>query len=175
MDISMAAHALIPLATAAASSVCARLTRYDRNYWPMLRVIFATFGFVYGGAAIAALMGGQGSASTRVVFSSVVLLALLYAIWFMRKRNATPRYIWIDVDGTQRTVGMGEIERAATLVESAANHGHLPGARAARLELALVEWRRKEAWRRGLRDDLAARQAERLADPGESGRERGID
>jgi hypothetical protein len=141
----------------------ASLTRRDRNYWPMLRVMWAAIAFVYGGSAFNLLTvraaGTPPSPVVRLAFSGVALAAIGYSVWFMRRRNRLARFVGLTVGGDIVVRSVAELEAAATLVESWAAHGAMPEARAARLEAALAEWRAKKAWARATATEARARRA----------------
>jgi hypothetical protein len=130
---------------------CAALTRRDRNYWPMLRVLWAVFAFIYGGSGLAVLMNRRDPGLRDLIFAAAALGAVGYSVWFMKKRNRLPRFFQLDVAGTPTVVGLDEIERAANLVESAAHHGVLPESNVARLERALAAWHAHQRERLGAR------------------------
>lgn len=140
---------------------CASLTRRDRNYWPMLRVLWACIAFVYGGSAFGTLVGAQRNPTTRAFFAAAALFAVGYSVWFMHKRNRTPRFVRLTVGGEFHLIPLDELSRAAELVESWARHGAMPAERAASVAAALAEWRAYDAWRKGM-----ARQARELREGG---------
>lgn len=84
-------------AVAVSSSICARMTRPDRNYYPMQRVLWTVLGFVYGGSALARLFQPapvpNGRLALSIAFSLAVLTATTYSIFFMRRRNKVPRFV----------------------------------------------------------------------------------
>lgn len=92
---------LLIFAVAVSSSVCARLTRRDRNYYPMQRVLWTVLGFVYGGTALARVFQPapvpSGRLALSLAFTVAVLGATTYSIVFMRRRNRTPRFIPVSV------------------------------------------------------------------------------
>lgn len=153
----------ILLVSGAAALVCSRIARPDRNYWPLVRVIFAALAFVYCGSGVARLLQAwQGltltapATTTGLVFAATILGVLLYGVWFMRKRNRLARFLGLTIGGDIVLRSVEELDAAAVLTESWAFHGSLPPARAAGLRLALDEWERKRRWEAGLRGERGA-------------------
>lgn len=140
---------------------CARTSRPDRNYWPMVRIIFAAIAAVNGGTFVGNLTshGATPNPVARVVFNAAMLAAMLYALWFIRKRNATPRFIRLTLGGDFVVMTIEEIDQAVNIAESAAHHGTLTPERAASMRAALAEWERKRAWAAGLQQQVRARRA----------------
>lgn len=153
-------YAALQLGIVGLTLLCARASQPDRNYWPMVRVMFAAIAFIYGGSLTGNLTGGQPHPATRVVFNVAMLLAVGYALWFIRKRNRTPRFIGLDLGGHLTMMTTEEIDHAAMVAESAAHHGVLPPARSATLGAALAEGERKRRW---AEDELPRQVAERRA------------
>ena len=144
---------LVVTLIAIASTVAARLTRPDRNYWPMLRVIWAALGFVYSASAVAMLIAPDRPAPAVRLGSSIAMLAAVgYAIWFMRRRNRTARYIHLTIEGHEVFRPIEELEAMASTMASWAAHGDMPAEIAARLVRALAERDRQARWR----EELAA-------------------
>lgn len=150
------------LAVAVGSTVCARLSRPDRNYWPMMRVIWSAWGFAYAASAIGLVVNdGQVAFPVRLAGSGAMLVAVVYAARYMARRNRTPRFIELDIAGDPVFVPLDQLEYAATIVESWANHGAMPTERADRLRAALAEAARKDEWKRGLAEAARRRRADR--------------
>lgn len=148
------------LAVAATAALCARLTRADRNYYPMQRVIWAALGFLGMGAGGTFLLGTSAAPTVRLLFVGVLLAATLYSIWFMRRRNRTPRYIILNLGGHDVPLDAEHLRRQSEDVTSLVHHGAAPEAWVAGLEAACAEWRRKDRWKReGLPGQLRARRA----------------
>ena len=157
-------------AIAAGATYCARLTRADRSYWPMLRIIWSLLVLAYGGSGLALVLGrGRIAPATRLIAAGAVLAAVAYSAAFMRRRNRLPRFQALSVGGEVIVRPIVELEAKADEVESWAAHGAMPPERAARLAAALDRWRAHEAWRRG----LAAETQRRRRGTRESGSRRG--
>jgi hypothetical protein len=61
-------------AIAAGATYCARLTRADRSYWPMLRIIWSLLVLAYGGSGLALVLGrGRIAPATRLIAAGAVL------------------------------------------------------------------------------------------------------
>lgn len=150
-------------AVAIGSSVCATLTRPDRNYYPMQRVLWTILGFVFGSAGIGALIGAQGTSPplVRIASDLLVLLGILYGIRFMRRRNSTPRFIPLDIAGQPQMVELvqlrGEFERTTSYLR----HGAMPADWVAELDEGRTRWQEFEDWRKELAADTARRKARR--------------
>lgn len=151
----------IQLAIALLAIACGRQTTATRNYHPMLRVLWTAIAFVFGGSAVNTALGGTPHQTTRWVFAVAMFLAVGYSLWFIRKRNHTPRFVGITLAGELHLVPVADLERAATLTDSWAHHGAMPPETVARLEESLREWHRMEEWRAGLTAQVARRRAER--------------
>ena len=149
------------LAITVVAYLCARATRPDRNYWPMIRVMWSVLMAVYFGAFVNNVLGGRGGPVVRLAFSAAMLGALLYALWFMRKRNRVARFVGLTLGGELLMRSVEELEAAAALTESYARHGAMPPELAARMEAALAEWRAKEAWKADIVRDVAERKRKR--------------
>lgn len=148
----------IPLfAIALGAVLCSRHTRPDRNYYPMQRVMWFVLAAIYGGSGTAALFGTTTRPTVRVVFTLLMLGAVLYSLGFIHKRNRTPRFLALTLGGDIIVTPVAELERAALLVESWAHHGAMTEERALALEAALAEWRAKRAWAQGLARSARAR------------------
>lgn len=156
---------LIHLVIALTSTVCARQTRPDRSYHPMLKVIWAVFGFIYFGSFLNGVLGnatGDGTPFvTRLAFNLVALTAVLYSAWFMRKRNKTPRFLGLNLNGDIVMTPIDDLEGATRLAESWARHGAMPAETVARLEASLREWHRMEEWRKGVLAEAKANRFKR--------------
>jgi hypothetical protein len=144
----------------------ARMTRPDRNYHPLLVVIWTATAAIYGGSFVANLTGegGRPSTVTRVVFSAVMLAAVLFALWFVRKRNTTPRFLGLSINGDIIVTPVEDLRQMATMVESWAAHGAMPAEVVERQRAALAEWEAKRAWARGLAAGARARRLARERD-----------
>lgn len=140
---------------------CAALTRRDRNYWPMLRVLWAVFAFIYGGSGLAVLLNQRPPGLRDAIFAGAALGAVGYSVWFMRRRNRTPRFLRLDAAGDVVLRSVEELDAAANLTESWAAHGAMTEARAASLRDALDEWERRRAWARDMAAQARARRAAR--------------
>lgn len=145
--------ALVLLATGGLALLACAIARPDRNYWPMVRVIFAALAFVYIGSGVSRLLmawrGVQPAAPATVlslVFSAAILGALLYGVWFIRKRNRTARFIELDLAGAPSFTPIEDLERAALLTASWVNSGAAPAATVERLGRASAEWHRQARW-----------------------------
>lgn len=150
MDVLMT---LTLFAVAISSSLCARMTRPDRNYYPMQRVIWTVLGFIYGGSAISSLFvaaGHQSPVGVRLAFSGAVLLATTYSLAFMRRRNRTPRFIPIDARGEMAQVNVEDLRSAHTQALSYLQHGAMPAGWVAELDAARAKWQEYEDWRKDL-------------------------
>jgi hypothetical protein len=145
---------LLYLAIALASTACARLTRENRNYWPMLRVIWMALGFVYFGSFANAVFGGgeRPAPATRVVFGLVMLGAVAYSAWFMARRNKTPRFVALSVNGQPEVIGMDELMRATDMAVSMLQHGAMPAHRIPEIEAALAKWHTLDQWKRAMKN-----------------------
>lgn len=98
------------LVTAVFSTVCAWNTRKDRTYYPMLKVIWSVFGFVYFGGAINnifTLFGvtSQTPQTTRFIFNLLAMGTVIYCFIFLRSRNRQP----IDVIFDHNIVNMADL------------------------------------------------------------------
>lgn len=150
------------LAIAVVATDCARLTRANRSYWPMLRVMWSLLILAYGGSGIGLVMfHGRIAPLVRVTATLAVLVAVCYSDGFMRRRNRVARYLPLTVGGQVEMVGVGELwqhyERAISLTQ----HGTAPAAWVAQLEAATAEWHRQEAGRVRLRQRRDAMRRER--------------
>lgn len=167
---------LLWLAVGVVAYLCARLTRPDRNYYPMQRVIWGALSFVGMGAGLsdgaALLFGGEGSTTiAKTVFAGALVAATTYAARFMRKRNTTPRYIALDIAGQELPVDEEHLRRQSENVTSVVHHGAAPEAWVTGLEEACAEWRRKQRWKtEGLPGQLRQRRAAKAAQQREEGR-----
>ena len=151
--------AVILTLVAGGATHCAALTRRDRNYWPMLRVLWAVFAFIYGGSGLAVLMNRRDPNLRDLIFAAAALGAVGYSVWFMRRRNRLPRFLRLTVGGDILLRSVEELDAAANLTESWAAHGAMTPARAASLRAALAEWERRRAWSAGLARQARARRA----------------
>jgi hypothetical protein len=158
--------AVILTLVAGGATHCAALTRRDRNYWPMLRVLWAAIAFIYGGSGLSVLVSRRLPTTANLVFVAVALAAVAYSVWFMRKRNRTPRFIRLDTAGDVILRSVEELDTAANLAESWAAHGAMPEARVASLRAALAEWDAKRAWAREMASQARARRRARDAERG---------
>lgn len=140
---------------------CAALTRRDRNYWPMLRVLWSVFAFIYGGSGIAVALNRRDPGLRDLIFAGAALAAVGYSVWFMRKRNRLARFLGLTVAGDVVLRSVEELQAATTLAESWAAHGAMPPERVEALRAALAEWERKRAWSAGLAAAARARRAAR--------------
>lgn len=158
--------ATLLLATGVLALVASATSRPDRNYWPMLRTIFAALAFVYIGSGVARLLSTWRGAPTTtpatglaLIFSAAILAALAYGVWFMRRRNRTARFVRMDLGGGLTFMPVEDLERAASLTASWVHHGTAPRAVVVELQKASAEWHRKERWhesiagKRGAIDD----------------------
>lgn len=154
------AMTILLFAVAVSSTYCARLTRPDRNYYPMQRVLWTILGFVYGGAGLSSLFRSTTALQLRAAFALAVLAGTIYSIRFMRQRNRTPRYIALDLLGARVAADEEHLRRQSETVTSLVRHGAAPEAWVAGLEEACAEWRRLERWKReGLPAQAARRRA----------------
>ncbi len=148
---------LLLFAVAASSSVCAHLTRPDRNYYPMQRVLWTVLGFVYGGAGLAALVNGATPPLVRVAFSAAVLAGTTYSIVFMRRRNKIPRFVPIDALGQPQIVEQDALRDKHLQTVSYMRHGAMPAEWVAELDEARLRWQELEDWRGRVRGETDAR------------------
>lgn len=159
---------LLFFVVAASSTVCARLTRPDRNYYPMQRVIWAVLGFVYGGSALARVFQSPSLPPGRVAlsgaFSLAVLAATTYSIVFMRRRNTTARFVPLDVAGNPVMVQVEDLRVAHTKTTSYLRHGAMPAAWVGEIDDARAKWQEIEDWRGGVTGDVARRRAQKGGD-----------
>lgn len=132
------------LAVAIVAALAARSTREDRNYYPMQKVIWFVIAFVYGGSATAAAFGAPTHPLVRLVFTAAMLGAVSYSLWFIRRRNRTPRYLPLAIDGHIETVTQPELwhdyERAISLTY----HGDALPDWVAQMEAAIAHWREEQ-------------------------------
>lgn len=149
--------ATLLLATGVLALVASATSRPDRNYWPMLRTIFAALAFVYIGSGVSRLLAtwhgvrpANPATPLALVFSAAILAALAYGVWFMRRRNHTARFIRMDLDGSLTFLPVEDLERAASLTASWVHHGTAPRAVVVELQQASAEWHRKERWHRSI-------------------------
>lgn len=161
--------AIVTLGIAIFSTVCAKRTRPDRNYWPMQRVMWSVIGFVYYGALINIVLHGSGGLQMRIIFSVVVLCAMIYSSWFMNKRNNTPRFIQLSIDGHEHFLALDELRIAATITTSFLRHGSMPKDWIPEIEEALQDWHNMDNWRQELarqtlqrREEMEVAQTERI-------------
>jgi hypothetical protein len=159
MSMGVAIFAIILTLVAGGATHCATLTRRDRNYWPMLRVLWAVLAFIYGGSGIAVAMNQRDPNLRDLIFASAALGAVGYSVWFMHRRNRLARFLGLTVGGDIVVRSVHELEAAATLTESWAQHGAMPAARAERLRAALAEWEAKRAWAAALAAEAKERRA----------------
>lgn len=151
------------LAIAISSSVCARLTRPDRNYYPMQRVLWTILGGVYGGAFVARLIsGGVTPPPIGIAFSLLILCGTTYSIAFMKRRNRTPRFIPIDMGGHPDMVPLDKLRAAHEQTASYLRHGAMPADWVAEIDDGRARWQEMEDWRVELARESAARRAARL-------------
>lgn len=137
-------------AVAITSTVCARMTRPDRNYYPMQRVLWSILGFGYGGGALALLVNGEAHQSpvvVRVAGTAVVLGGTLYSIYFMKRRNLTPRFIPIDAAGQPRLLTLDDQRQAHQRTVSFLGHGAMPADWVAEIDAAREKWQGVEDFR----------------------------
>jgi hypothetical protein len=161
--------ALPQFAIAFGAVICSKSVRADRTYHPMLKVIFAALAFVFAGGGVNSLGRWTGQPVTRAIFVLVMLLAVGYAAWFIRRRNITARFIRLLLNGEYVIMSVEELDHAASLAESWANHGTMTPARVASLEAALGNWHRKRAAYDQTQRQIAERRARRGASPGGAG------
>lgn len=159
--------AALLLVTGAAALAAAKLTRHDRNYWPMLRIIWAMLAFAYTGGGVARLLAARRGAAPAeasppllsLVFTGAILFALLYAIRFMARRNRTPRFLALSVGGEVVVLPVEELRQRAETTISWARHGAMDAATAAELRAALDRWAEFEDWRRRTLGEARTRHA----------------
>src|SRR5689334_17742886 len=122
--------AALQLAITLVTLACATATRPDRTYHPMVRVIWAVLAFIYGGSFVGNLTSHAGSPNpvTRLAFNAAMLGTVLYALWFMRRRNHTPRFLELNLGGDIIVTSVEDLDRAAMLTESWLHHGAMPDA-----------------------------------------------
>lgn len=160
--------AFVAVATAITlgTMLCAALTRADRNYWPMLRVIWIALGFAFAGSGASAVVEGGQSWGTRLLFSGAILGAVIYAAAFMRRRNRVARYLPLTLAGQVEFVAEEDLRQCSEQVTSVVWHGAAPESWVLGLEEACAEWRRKRRWRD---EELPRQVAARRATRGEAG------
>lgn len=142
---------------------CVKSTRADRTYHPMVLIVWIGFAFVYGGSFVGSLTNHTGAPNpvTRLVFNIVTLLVVCYALWFMRRRNRTARFLGLTLGGDLVVRSVEELEAAALLTESWVHHGAMPEERVAKLREALAGWDEKQAWKVGLQEQVRERRQRR--------------
>lgn len=148
----------IPLFAIAIGAVfCARLSRPDRNYYPMQRVMWFVLAAIYGGSATAGLFDAPTRPSVRVVFTAMMLGAVYYSLWFIVRRNRIPRYLPLTMDGQTAPVTTTELwhdyERAISLTA----HGDTPPQWVAQMEAALARWHEEQRHPQTLGQRMRAR------------------
>lgn len=135
----------VPLyAVAIGAALCARSTRHTRNYYPMQRVMWFALAMVYGGSATAATFGAPTNPLVRAVFTGLMLAAVLYSLWFIRRRNRTPRYLPLALGGQVEMVAQPELWAAYERAISLTYHGDAPAAWVAQMEAAITHWREEQ-------------------------------
>ncbi len=161
------AHLIVTLllfAVAVTSTVCARMTRPDRNYYPMQRVLWSILGFIYGGGAFSALLGGtqrETPLAVRAAFTAIVLLGTAYPVYFMRRRNTTPRFVPLDLAGEPVMVAVDTLRQEFDRTASYLGHGAMPDEWVAELDAARKRWQVYADWRASLRADVRERRRQR--------------
>jgi hypothetical protein len=137
-------YALPLFAIAVGAVACARSSRDDRNYYPMQKTMWFVLAFIYGGSGAAALFNSPTRPEVRAVFTVLMFGAVLYSFWFIRKRNATPRYLPLTLGGQTEMVPTTELwhdyERAISLTA----HGDAPPQWVAQMEQAMARWREEQ-------------------------------
>lgn len=132
-------------AVAISSSACARMTRPTRNYYPMQRVLWSVLGFVYGGGALSSLFRAEGgSPVSRAVFTAAVLAATTYSVFFMRRRNRTPRFLPVGPTGAVEMVPVEDLRFEFDRMVSYLGHGAMPEAWVPELDRARARWQELE-------------------------------
>lgn len=155
------------------ASICARLTRADRNYYPMQRVIwtaFSAFGALAAAGIVVEIVAGQRASTivTRLAFAGILLGAILYSARFMVQRNRVARYVPLRLDGQPGFVDQEELRACSERVTSVIAHGAAPESWVAGMEAACAEWRRLDRWKReALPAQVAGRRERRAREAGE--------
>lgn len=163
MNVGLVVLILAWEAVAFGAYACARLTKPDRNYWPMIRVIWTALAVFAQLAAVGAIMGRVNTIGGRLVFAGILLAAILYSIYFMRRRNHIARYLPLDLGGQVIFVDEEHLRHQSENITSFVQHGTAPEEWVKGLEEACAEWRRMDRWKHDTAAQMRDRRAKRGA------------